>query len=297
LEGSCGVVLKGIDAGNSLEEDVNQILSWEVAGLEVRKTGSETSVDGAEEEVVEDHGISGVENIVVESLSIERRKLIPSILGDESSEELIDQRISLPGLLSVVIGTEDGVVVGFSGSPHSNNSVSGSDQTSSGNFQSDCSDVGSSEDIVAVVLVDSSREGGSVDGDEVHQIEDFAKIDGEAVSSLSDEDLSRSSRASWEGHGENELVRVILIRPRDGLVSCIVKGNGPEIDSVIGLDDGSGSGGSDEVESVVSEIIQTRLVVWPIQRGDHLQGNWHLEAGNVKFQTRSIVRQLVIENE
>jgi len=108
LKGSCGVVLEGINAGNSLEENVNQILSWEIAWLEVRKIGFETSIHGAEEQRVEDDGICGVENIMVESLSEERRKLIPTILGDESSEELVDQRISLPGLLFVVIGTEGG---------------------------------------------------------------------------------------------------------------------------------------------------------------------------------------------
>jgi len=108
LEGSGGVVLEGINAGNSLEENVNQILSWEVAWLEVSKIGFETSIHGGKEQIVEDHGICGVENIMVESLSKERRKLIPSILGDESSEELVDQRISLPGLLSVVVGTEGG---------------------------------------------------------------------------------------------------------------------------------------------------------------------------------------------
>jgi len=190
LEWSSGVVLEGIKARNSLEEDVNQILSGEIVRLEARKRGSENGVDRCKEEVVEDHGISGVENIVVESLSEGRGEFIPSILGDESSEELVDQRISLPALLSVVIGTEDGVVDGFSSGPHTNNSVSGSDQTSSGNFQSDCSDVGESEDIVGSVLCDSSREGGSIDGDEVNRIEDFSKIDGEAVLSLSDKDLS-----------------------------------------------------------------------------------------------------------
>jgi len=184
------VVLEGINAGNSLEEDVNQILSWEIAGLEVRQIGFETRVDRGKEEFVENHGISRVENIVVESLSESRGEFIPSILGDESSEELVDQRISLPGLLSVMIGTEDSVVNGFSSGPNTNNSVSGSNQTSDGNFQSNGSNVGVSEDVVVRVLVDSSREGCSVDGDEVHQIENFSKIDGEAVSSLSDKGLS-----------------------------------------------------------------------------------------------------------
>jgi len=168
LEGSSGVVLEGIKAWNSLEEDVNQILSWKIVGLEARKIGFEDSVDRCKEKLIEDHGISWVENIVVESLSEGRGELIPSILGDESSEELVDQRISLPALLSVVIGTEDSVVDGFSSSPHTNDSVSGSDQTSSGNFQSDGSNVGESEDIVGRILVDSSGESCSVDGDEVH---------------------------------------------------------------------------------------------------------------------------------
>jgi len=184
------VVLESIQAGNSLEEDVNQILSWEIVGLESRKIGFENSVDRCKEERVKNNGKSGVENIVVESLSEGRGKLIPSILGDESSEELVDQRISLPALLSVVIGTENSIVDGFSSGPDTNNSVSGSNQTSGGDFQSNGSNVSESEDIVGVVLVDSSRESCSVNGDEVNQIENFAKIDGKAVSSLSDEDLS-----------------------------------------------------------------------------------------------------------
>jgi len=278
LERSSGVVLEGIEAGNSLEEDVNEILSGEVGRLEVRKIGLKTSVDGAKEEVVEDHGISGVENIVVESLSVGRVELIPSILGDKSSEELVDQRISHPGLLSVMSGTVGGRVEGFSGSPHANNSVSGSDQTSGGNFQHNGSNVGSSENVVGCVLGDSVREGGSVDGDEVDQIEDFSKIYGEGLSSLSDKDLSISCRASWEDQWENEFVRVILIRPRDGLVSCVVEGNGPESDSVSGFGDDSRSGWSDLVDSVVSEISQTRLVVRTVQGRNHLQGNWHVES-------------------
>jgi len=148
LERSSGVVLEGIEAGNSLEERVNEILSGEVGRLEVRKIGLKNRVDGGKEEGVEDHGKSGVENIVVESLSEGREELIPSILGDESGEELVDQRISLPGLLSVMSGTVGGRVEGFSGSPHTNNSVSGSDQTSGGNFQHNGSNVGSSENVV-----------------------------------------------------------------------------------------------------------------------------------------------------
>jgi len=124
LEGSSLVVDKGIKAGNSLEEDVNQILSWKIVGLEARKIGLENGVDRCKEERVKNDGESGIENIVVESLSEGRGELIPSILGDESSEELVDQRISLPGLLSVMIGTEDSVVDGFSSSPDTNNSVS-----------------------------------------------------------------------------------------------------------------------------------------------------------------------------
>jgi len=146
-------------------------------------------------------------------------------------------------------------------------------------------------------LGDSSREGCSVDGDEVNKIEHFSKIDGEALLSLSDEDLSRSCSASREGQGEDELVRVILIRPRNGLVSCIIERNWPEIDSVSGLFDNSASGGSDLVDSVIGEIIETSLGCRPSQRGDHLKGNWHEEAGDVKFQTGSVVGQLVIENE
>jgi len=190
LEGSSLVVLEGIEAGNSLEEDVNQILSGEIVGLETRKIGFETSIDWCKEETVENDGKSGVENIVIESLSEGRGKFIPSILGDKSSEELIDQRISHSGLLVVMIGTEGSVVNGFSSGPHTNNSVSGSNQTSGRNFQCNSSNVGESEDIVGVVLDDSSGEECGVDGDEVNKIENFAKIDGEAVSSLSDEDLS-----------------------------------------------------------------------------------------------------------
>jgi hypothetical protein len=173
LKGSGLVVLEGIEAGNSLEEDVNEILSGKVGRLEARKIGSEDSIDRGKEESIEDHGECGVENIVVESLSEVGVQRIPSILGDESSEELIDQRISHPGLLSVVVGTEGSVVEGLSGRPNTNNSVSGSDQTSGGNFQNNGSNVGSSENVVSNVLGDSSREGGSVDGDEVHQIKDF----------------------------------------------------------------------------------------------------------------------------
>jgi len=124
LEGSSLVVYESIKAGNTLEEDVNQILSWEIAGLEARKTATENLVYRSKEENVENHGKSGVENIVVESLSEGRGEFIPSILGDKSSEELVDQRISLPALLSVMIGTEDSVVDGFSSSPDTNNSVS-----------------------------------------------------------------------------------------------------------------------------------------------------------------------------
>jgi len=40
LEGSSLVVLEGIQAGNSLEEGVNQILSGEIVRLEARKSGS-----------------------------------------------------------------------------------------------------------------------------------------------------------------------------------------------------------------------------------------------------------------
>jgi len=190
LERSSGVVLEGIEAGNSLEEDVNEILSRKVGRLEMRKIGFENSVDRSKEECVEDHGKSGVENIVVESLTEVGVEHIPSILGDESSEELVDQRICHPGLLSIVIGTEGGVVEGFGGRPHTNNSVSCSDQTCGGNFQNNGSNVGSSENVVGNVLIDSSGEGGSVDGDEVDQIKDFAEIDGEALLSLSNEDLS-----------------------------------------------------------------------------------------------------------
>jgi len=159
LEGSSFVVQEGIEAGNSFEENVDQILSWKIVGLETRESGTENLVDRCKEERVENHGESGIENIVVESLSEGRGELIPSILGDESSEELVDQRISLPALLSVMIGTEDSVVDGFSSSPDTNNSVSGSNQTSGGNFQSNGSNVGESEDIVRVVLGNSSWEG------------------------------------------------------------------------------------------------------------------------------------------
>jgi len=159
LEGSSFVVHEGIEAGNSFEENVDQILSWKIVGLETRESGTENLVDRCKEERVENHGESGIENIVVESLSEGRGELIPSILGDESSEELVDQRISLPALLSVMIGTEDSVVDGFSSSPDTNNSVSGSNQTSGGNFQSNGSNVGESEDIVRVVLGNSSWEG------------------------------------------------------------------------------------------------------------------------------------------
>jgi len=159
LEGSSFVVHEGIEAGNSFEENVDQILSWKIVGLETRESGTENLVDRCKEERVENHGESGIENIVVESLSEGRGELIPSILGDESSEELVDQRISLPALLSVMIGTEDSVVDGFSSSPDTNNSVSGSNQTSGGNFQSNGSNVGESEDIVRVVLLNSSWEG------------------------------------------------------------------------------------------------------------------------------------------
>jgi len=148
LEGSSLVVLEGIKAGNSLEEGVNQILSGEIVRLEARKSGSKNLVDRCKEERVENHGKSGVENIVVESLSEGRGELIPSILGDESSEELVDQRICHPALLSMMIGTEGGIVDGFSSGPDTNNSVSGSDQTRGGNFQSNSSNVSESEDIV-----------------------------------------------------------------------------------------------------------------------------------------------------
>lgn len=159
MEGSSFVVHEGIEAGNSFEENVDQILSWKIVGLETRESGTENLVDRCKEERVENHGESGIENIVVESLSEGRGELIPSILGDESSEELVDQRISFPALLSVMIGTEHSVVDGFSSSPDTNNSVSGSNQTSGGNFQSNGSNVGESEDIVRVVLGNSSWEG------------------------------------------------------------------------------------------------------------------------------------------
>jgi len=127
LEGSSLVVLEGIKAGNTLEEDVNEILSWEIVRLEARKIGLENSVNRCKEESIEEHGKSGVENIMVESLSEGRGELVPSILGDESGEELVDQRICHPALLSMMIGTEGGVVHGFSTGPDTNNSVSGSD--------------------------------------------------------------------------------------------------------------------------------------------------------------------------
>jgi len=126
LERSSLVVLEGIKAGNTLEEDVNQILSGEIVRLEARKIGFENSVDRCKEERVKNHGKSGVENIVVESLSEGRVESIPSILGDESSEELVDQRICHSGLLGMMIGTESSIVDGFSSGPDTNDIVSGS---------------------------------------------------------------------------------------------------------------------------------------------------------------------------
>jgi len=88
-----------------------------------------------------------------------------------------------------------------------------------------------------------------------------------------------------------------LIRPRNGLVSGIVEGNGPESDSVTSFNDWSGSRRSDLVDSVIGQIIETCLRSGSVQRSDHLEGNWHIESGNVKSQTCSVVGQLVIEDE
>jgi len=88
-----------------------------------------------------------------------------------------------------------------------------------------------------------------------------------------------------------------LIRPRNGLVSGIVEGNGPGRDIVSSFNDDSGSSWSDLVDSVIGEIIETSLRSGTSQRSDHFKGNWHLESGDVESQTSSVVGQLVIEDE
>jgi len=236
---------------------------------------------------------------VVQTCTSERIFLIPSVFGNESSEELIHQRIGHAALLSIILAFGGRVtcgvrvVVGGGSGPNSNNTISGSNNTGNWNFKSNDTDVGDSQNVVGIVLCNASREDGSINGNEIDQIEDLSEIDDEGFSTLSNENLSRA-RASWNGNGINELIRIILI-VGNGFVSSIVEGNLPIGDS-IDASDGCGSRGSDVVNSVIGKEIQSRAA-GSAQGRNHLQSNGHLEAGNVQGEARTIVGKFVVENE
>jgi len=101
-------VLELIEACNSLEEEIHEILSGEVAGSQVgnRGSGSEDAVDGISEEDVQDGGEGGVKDVVVESLVVVGIFLVPSILGNQTGEEFVDKRVGHSGLLAVIVALE-----------------------------------------------------------------------------------------------------------------------------------------------------------------------------------------------
>jgi len=111
---------------------------------------------------------------------------IPSILVRESDQKFVDQRISKARFLSVSFDRS-------CCSPTSNDVISISDEASCGDLEGKCIDIEPSQDVVGRIVNDPSGEAAgscSIDGDEIHEIENLSNVDGEGIGSLADENSS-----------------------------------------------------------------------------------------------------------
>jgi len=177
-----------IDSLESSEVNSLEISSWVVGWGQGGEVGLEDGVNRCEKEGRDDSGERGEGNESVEETILSGLASVPFILVRETNEKFIDEGISHAGFLSV---SGDG----SSGSPRSNDTVSSSSETSGWDFENEGNNVEPSDDIVGLVVGDASGEAGwssTINWDEVDQIKNLSKVDGERFSALADEHTSSS---------------------------------------------------------------------------------------------------------
>jgi len=120
-------------------------------------------------------------------------------------------------------------------------------------------DVGIVHNVVGGILSDTSWESaGTIDWDEVNEIEDLSNVDGEWFTSLSDEDLSGGG-ASGKINVVDVLSRVVVITG-EGLGSSIIKRLLEEVGGGSRNSGGRRSSSGNNVQSIVLEEVQSSVV-------------------------------------
>jgi len=110
---------------------------------------------------------------------------------------------------------------GSGGGIDSDNRICGGGKARNWDFKSNGDNVGIVNNVVGFVLGDTSWESGTIDWDEVDEIEDLSNVDGEWFTSLANEDFSGGC-ASGEINVVDVLFGVVVII-REGLGSSIIK--------------------------------------------------------------------------
>jgi len=162
-----------IETLDSSEENGLEILSGEVSRGQGGEVGLQDGIHWCFEEDRDNFGERGEGNVSVEETILRGFASVPFILVGESNEKFIDEGITHAGLLSVSQN-------GSGGSPRANDAISTSGDASGWDLEDEGHNVEPSDDIVGLVVGDSSWEAGrssAINRDEVNEIKNLSKID------------------------------------------------------------------------------------------------------------------------